>query len=250
MGLMKKHKQEFGWDKVWWVLGLLLWVGASFVVCQYVVAYAMHWILGDNILKPVWNTVFAAVVYTLSLLVTILAPWVSLKMKTSREELGLTGLPTWTDIGLAPVGFVVYYVAGIFLMILLMRVFPGVDWEQAQDVGFENLFLVSDKILAFLALVVIAPIAEEIIFRGWLYGKIRAKVPAWVGILAVSVLFGLLHWGWNVDAPQWNVVANVFCMSIVLCMLREITGTIWSGVILHMLKNGLAFYLLFVSGMF
>ena len=41
----------------------------------------------------------------------------------------------------------------------------------------------------------------------------------------------------------------MFALSIVLCGLREITGTIHAGILLHMLKNGIAFYLLFVMGM-
>ena len=86
----------------------------------------------------------------------------------------------------------------------------------------------------------IAPIAEEVVFRGWLYGKFRSKMPAYLSIVLVSALFGLMH-------GQWNVGINVFCLSIVLCLLREVTGTIWSGIVLHMLKNGLAFYLLFVN---
>ena len=46
---------------------------------------------------------------------------------------------------------------------------------------------------------------------------------------------------------QWNVGINVFAMSIVLCVMREITGSIYSGILLHMLKNMLAFYLLYIA---
>jgi len=36
---------------------------------------------------------------------------------------------------------------------------------------------------------------------------------------------------------------------LVLCTLRIVTGSIWAGVLLHMIKNGLAFYVLFVAPM-
>ncbi|MCL1839959.1 CPBP family intramembrane metalloprotease [Candidatus Saccharibacteria bacterium] len=246
----KAEKGKFDWKKVGWVAGLLAWVGVSLIACQLVVSYVMIAILGDAVVQPVWTTLYSAIVYILCLLLVIFVPWQVMKMKTNREELGLMGLPTWTDIGLAPVGFVVYFIVAILVMALMSVILPGVNWEQAQEVGFENLFFFSDRILAFVALVILAPVAEEIIFRGWLYGKIRSKVPAWVGILAVSVLFGLMHLGFNVEALQWNAALNIFCMSVVLCVLREITGTIWSGMILHMVKNGLAFYLLFINGFF
>ena len=245
---MKKRK--FDKKIIGWVLGLTVWVGVSLVASQFVMSFLMSWILGPAVAQPVWSTVYSALTYGLCLLLVIVVPWKAMKMKTNREELGLKGLPTWVDVGLAPVGFMVYMVVAVMVTALVAAVFPSVDWTQAQQVGYENLFALSDRILAFVALVVVAPVVEEIIFRGWLYGKVRSKVPAWVGVLVVSALFGLLHLGFDVNALQWNVAVNIFCMSVVLCMLREITGTIWSGVILHILKNGVAFYLLFINGMY
>ena len=246
---MNKHERgKFGWSKVCWILGLLAWVIVSLVATQFVVSFLMLWILGDVAAQPVWSTVYSAIVYTLCLLLTVLVPWKLFRMKTSRDELGLTGLPTWTDILLSPVGFAAYFVLAILLVALAGIIFPGINWSQAQEVGYDNLILVSDRILAFTALVVVAPIAEEIIFRGWLYGKMRTKVSAWAGILAVSLVFGLLHLGFDINALQWNVAVNVFFMSVVMCVMREITGTIWSGMLLHILKNGVAFYLLFILG--
>ena len=60
-----------------------------------------------------------------------------------------------------------------------------------------------------------------------------------VAILLVSILFGVVH-------LQWNVGVNVFATSVVLCLMREVTGTVYAGILLHMLKNGIAFFLLYV----
>ncbi|MBQ6393939.1 CPBP family intramembrane metalloprotease, partial [Candidatus Saccharibacteria bacterium] len=86
------------------------------------------------------------------------------------------------------------------------------------------------------------PIAEEVIFMGWLYGKLRSRMGMIMAIFITSVLFCIIQ-------GQWNVGVNVFAMSIVLCGLREVTGTIYAGILLHMVKNGIAFYLLYVMGM-
>ena len=93
--------------------------------------------------------------------------------------------------------------------------------------------------LAFLTLVVIAPIAEEMLFRGFFYGGLRRSFGIILSSLLVSVVFGALH-------MQWNVGVNVFALSLVLCGLRELTGGIWAGVVLHMVKNAIAFYGLFI----
>ena len=129
----------------------------------------------------------------------------------------------------------------------LFSLFPWFNASEIQDVGFNYFVSGGDRVLAFLTTVIVAPIAEEVIFRGWLYGRMREKIASRysnvvsmiVSIFLVSLLFGIIH-------EQWNVGVNVFALSIVLCGLREITGTIHAGILLHMLKNGVAFWLLFM----
>ena len=228
-------------------IGLMcLWVFASVIAAQFVVGWFLILILGrDTFVQPVWTAVYSALSYIIALVLIIFVPmrWI----KSSQEEVGLNGLPTWTDIGLSPVGFIVSIILAAGLT-LLFSIFPWFDANEVQDVGFSIYMSGGDRIIAFFTLVIVAPIAEEIIFRGWLYGKVREKLsalPEWAGILVstliVSLLFGLIH-------MQWNVGVNVFCLSIVLCGLREITGTIYAGILTHIIKNGVAFYLLYVLG--
>lgn len=253
----KDLPKKQGWKVVWEIFLLLVWVGVAVVASQFIVGILIALVAGTEAFdKPVVTAVFSAVSYSLAMFLVIyvppklLAKWRGMGSGTiSREELGLKGWPTWTDVGLAPVGFVVYLLLAAGL-VALFSLFPWFDASEAQDVGFKTFIFGFDRLLAFFTLVVIAPIAEEVIFRGWLYQKIRSKLwnevahPAAIIIttLLVSVLFGLIH-------AQWNVGVNVFAMSLVLCALREITGTIYAGILLHMLKNGVAFYLLYVLGM-
>lgn len=229
------------------VILMCIWIFASVVAAQFAIGWLMILILGKAAMsQPVWTAVYSALSYVIAMILIILVPkrW----LKISRNELGLTGFPTWTDIGLAPVAFIAATLLAAGL-VALFNLFPWFDANQAQETGFSIYMSGGDRIIAFITLVVIAPIAEEIIFRGWLYGKIRsrlaAKLPERVGILisilVVSVLFGAIH-------LQWNVGVNVFCLSVVLCGLREITGTIYAGILTHIIKNGVAFYLLYVLG--
>ena len=216
------------------------------IAVQYAIVFGLYLLLGkERLTTPVWTTVANALIYALS---TFLIIWVPVKFfkkeRLSRTDLGLRDLPTWMDIGLAPAGLIAYFILAVALVAVFSR-FPFFDASQAQELGY-NLINGFDRIVAFFALCVIAPIAEEIMFRGWLYAKLRTAIPGKklsliLSIFLTSALFGLMH-------GQWNVGVNVFAMSIVLCALREVTGTIYSGILLHILKNTIAFALVYVFG--
>jgi membrane protease YdiL (CAAX protease family) len=62
----------------------------------------------------------------------------------------------------------------------------------------------------------------------------------WLAILITSTLFGLIH-------GAWNVGIDTFALSIVLCVVRLKTGSLWASILIHMTKNAIAFYLLFIN---
>ena len=144
------------------------------------------------------------------------------------------------DILLAPAGFIVYFLASALLIFLTTQLLPGFDVEQVQEIGFDNIAQRHEYLMAFITLVIIAPVAEEALFRGYLYGHLRARIPIWLAMVITSAVFGAVH-------GQLNVAIDTFALSMIMCSLREVTGSIWAGILLHMLKNGLAFYLLFVN---
>ena len=250
----KKNQKQSGWKIAWTIFLLCVWVAVSVIAVEFLVGWTMYFLLGkETFNRPVWTAIYSAVSYILAMALIILVPLLIRKRKIDKKELrkdiGLIDLPTWTDVGLAPIGFIVSIILAAGLA-AAFSLFPWFNAEEAQNVGF-NIFMNSgDRMIAFLTLVVVAPIAEEIIFRGWLYDKVRnklnGKLPGkWgvaISILVVSFVFGLIH-------LQWNVGVNVFALSVVLCVLREVTGTIYAGILTHMIKNGVAFFLLYVIGM-
>lgn len=65
----------------------------------------------------------------------------------------------------------------------------GIDREQSRLTWLFALYSLSA-----------APVIEELIFRGWLVVTHRGRAALWVGILAASLLFALLHpflWAWD-----------------------------------------------------
>lgn len=227
-----------------YIVGLPVWVFAGFMVAQvavvalYVGIDSLGAITTAN--GTVLNAVVTALIYAATVLIIFGVPWVVAKHKTSLTDLGLHRLPTWADIAWVFAGVVAYIVVTSIINAIARVALPFVDFEQVQDVGFSNLLSQSEYILAFLSLVVLAPVAEEVLFRGYLFGKLNKHVAAWVSVIITSVLFAVVHF-------QWNVSIDVFALSIVLCILRIKTGSVWSSIILHMVKNGVAFYFLFIN---
>lgn len=228
-----------------WAIALTIWTGAMFFLAQIVVSLvALFFIKQFNLVtnENVVQTVIMAISYVVAIALIILPPWYLMKSKVGKDSLGLRGLPTWTDILLAPIGYIASMVATMAVLLVIQAFVPSFNLQETQDVGFrmESLYSNADKMVAFAALVILAPIAEELIFRGYLYGKLRTRLSAIPAIILVSVLFGFMH-------GQWNVGIVVGVMSIFLCIARELTGTIYAGILMHMIRNGLAFYLLYIN---
>jgi membrane protease YdiL (CAAX protease family) len=226
-------------------LGLPAWVAIGFFTAAFVVGGLMALLRALNIPiasinENVLSTALAAIVYLLTLGVVIGLPWLVKKRRITLQDIGMQRLPSWTDIWMAPAGLIVYLILSAGLIMLATSLLPWFDVGQAQSTGFGQLTQRYEYILAFVTLVVIAPVAEEILFRGYLFGKLRKYIPIWVAILITSLLFGLIH-------GAWNVAIDTFALSIVLCLLRLSTGSLWAPILLHMTKNGIAFYILFIN---
>jgi len=224
-------------------IGLVLWVVVAFFLAGLGV-YGLFYALDVLGISPALTAASsqllqAAMVYVLTLGIAIALPKFILKQRTSLKDIGLQRMPYWKDIGLAFIAVVPYLAISTGLVLLATNYLPGFNADQVQDVGFSKTMNQSGLLVAFITLVILAPVAEEALFRGYLYGKMRKSTSAVVAILLTSLGFAVVH-------GQINVGIDVFALSIILCLLRELTGSIWAGILLHMIKNAVAFYFLFI----
>jgi len=81
-----------------------------------------------------------------------------------------------------------------------------------------------------LLAVFVAPFCEEVLFRGFLFaGLLRAMPLPWAVILS-AFIFAAAH----ADGPSFPVL---FCIGLLLALLRWYTDSLWPGIFLHMLNN-------------
>ena len=127
--------------------------------------------------------------------------------------------------------------------------------KDAENAPIEQLFKDPHAALLLMAMaVLIAPLVEETVFRGYLYplfGRAFAKLAAHYGadssravrfgmtcgILLTGLLFGMLH-GWQLG---WNVtlVSLLTLVGVIFTLARAITGTVLASFLMHLGYNSL-----------
>lgn len=163
--------------------------------------------------------------------------WLFLRnRKLGFKNLGFAKIKA-TDFAWLAIAVLGYFVALSVALVIVSNV-PGFDSEQTQDIGY-GAVAGWQLLFAFIGLVILPPLAEEMMFRGFMYRGLAGKWPKLVAALITSLLFAVVHF-------QWNVGVDVFVLSLVLIWLYERTNNLWMCVFLHAFKNGLAFLALFV----
>jgi sodium transport system permease protein len=87
-----------------------------------------------------------------------------------------------------------------------------------------------------VVLVVIPALLEEWFFRGYLYGALRQRLNGPTTILVNALLFGVFHFVLNIDLG-WQRILPSALMGIPLSLVREATGSILPGMLLHACYN-------------
>ena len=168
--------------------------------------------------------------------------WVLRRRKLKLAAIGLGRRLSWRDIKWAVGGFLGFYGLLFAVTAILLLLVPGFDIEAPQDVGFNVLATPLDQIIALVALVILPPIGEETLMRGYLYSGLRSRLHFWPALLITSLLFGAAHLSTGVSGPLWAAAVDTFILSAVLVYLRERTGALYAPIMLHGLNNLVAFF--------
>ena len=89
-----------------------------------------------------------------------------------------------------------------------------------------------------VALALVPAVCEELFFRGYLQTAFRAEMPGPLAVGLSSMLFGLFHVVVR-DALFFERFAPTCFLGVILGVVCLKTGSIWPGMLLHVLHNGL-----------
>lgn len=166
--------------------------------------------------------------------------------KLGLDSIGLKK-PRWSDVGFGLLALPAYFFLYLVTVAVVSYFVPSLNVSQNQDIGFTNVYGVLAMTLTFISLVILPPLAEEIMVRGLLYSSLKKGLKLIPAALITSLIFAAAHLPEGGSAgPLYIAALDTFILSLVLIYLREKTGSLWASITLHACKNGVAFIALFV----
>jgi hypothetical protein len=154
----------------------------------------------------------------------------------------LAARPTPAQFGLRPtrlrlalkwmaIGYAAFWVLSTIWLAVL-----GVSSKDhtLDDLGHSAAALAAAAILVS----VVAPIAEEFLFRGYIFTALRG----WAGVLGSAAITGLLFGAIHADSSRpWAFLLPLAFFGFVLCLIYWKTGSLYPCIALHSVNNAFAF---------
>lgn len=224
----ENEQHRFGWWK--FILYFVTYLGVQTVLILIAFVLYLNFIEFSNmeqLIDTFLTSYWLLYVDFLGFLITVFI------FKSSRKFLkgmfSFAPLKSWRAYVYLVGAFVFMYIT----QYLLLEVFQLEDASgQVETFGFDRLSLTWVQVtLLFVAMAVVTPIKEEILFRGVLHGFLADKWHFWLGLLISSVIFGVLHIGYPISAT---------IMGIVFVVLYKLTRSLVVPIILHIVWNGFA----------
>jgi membrane protease YdiL (CAAX protease family)/uncharacterized RDD family membrane protein YckC len=125
-----------------------------------------------------------------------------------------------------------------FGYLVAIAIYASLVVEPDQDDIARDLGLDSETIAAafsVLLIAIVAPISEELFFRGLLYGGLRRRMAPVLAALISGLIFGGLH-----ATTGLTAVPPLVILGFVLALLYERTGSLWPPILVHFVNNSLA----------
>lgn len=167
------------------------------------------------------------------LLLGILVALFVVRKKAPFREMGFYRLPVVTLLPLLLLGACANIVLVYLLNLLPESILADyVDSTQLLDSG--------STFWSICATVVVAPLVEEVVFRGLMFSRLRRGIPVFWAAAAVSIVFALMH-----GQALW--IAYAFLLGILLIYTAWKFHSIWASLAIHFAFNGVNVLLGYMS---
>ena len=170
----------------------------------------------------------SALSYALSMTLTIVGVLIYRKLRRGKGKVFRLSMRGFNPL-LILWGFVLVLITGIVIEPVL-NLFPESFLDLLNQMGANGGWSV-------LMLAVLAPVMEEVLFRGILLESVREKYSSGRAIVVSALMFGVIH-----IIPQQ--VVNAFVIGLILGYIYVRTDSLWPVIIIHALNNAMAYVIM------
>ena len=158
----------------------------------------------------------------------------SFTRKPKAWHFGLRRSRFWPTVGWAALGlFSFYLLAAIYSAVVQ----PDAEQTVAQDLGGDEGTI--GLIAAGFMVVCVAPVAEELFFRGFFYRALRSRYSVLGAALIDGLVFGAIHWDFSGDGAL--ILPPLATLGLMFCLVYEKTGSLYPVIALHAINNSIAY---------
>jgi membrane protease YdiL (CAAX protease family) len=213
------------WTSSGW--GLLAGAAGMFAVFVYTIVWMLtHGLRLANAQDPVYATAAGILFLTAPMIVLVIAA--KIRQQSLRSYFALQGF----SFGNLAIGFacLTALIAVSSTIQLLVGTKGGANYMETTYLAAKAAGVLP---LMWLSLVVVAPVTEELFFRGFLH---RGWAPSWLGvsgtIVVTAILWALLHQQYNIGG-----ILFIFVMGLIFGWMRQRSGSTLLPMLLHTFNN-------------
>jgi len=151
-----------------------------------------------------------------------------------KRGLGMSGRRWLYDTGRAVLGYLTILPICVGLNLAAVYVFSilGISPRYHPVLEHQESFSPTWRALSIVSTVVLAPLAEEVFFRGLLQSMIRRYLRSgWLAVLIASALFAAMH----LNQPQ--AIGSLFALAVAMGYNYERTGRLFAPILIHAIFN-------------
>lgn len=222
---------------------------AAAYVVPAVVVLTLHQVGVVRALKgPAWSPIlpyysFATTIAFYGVLLAIVLFFASRHGGGAWARLGLRRFAVWVAVLMPPLALFLQVLTGIISEIL-SPLLGGM--KNPQGCNISQAFG-ADPYLAVISIAVIAPVVEEIVFRGFIYGGLRRKWGVSLSVVVSSLVFALAH-SFSVGGSILLLGPSLFIAGVALALVYERSRSLVPGMVLHASFNLIAVVAIFLVG--
>lgn len=211
------------WGDMLAVIGIyLLATVATSIVVAIIAAVSGG---AENLAERISSGPMSVLSYALSMGLTIVGTLIYKKLRRGGGKAFRLSMRGFNPM-LILWGFVLILITGIVIEPLL-ELFPESFLKMVDQMGMHGGW-------SILMLVILAPVMEEVLFRGILLESVRSKYNSGRAIVVSALMFGVIHF-----IPQQ--VVNAFVIGLILGFIYVRTDSLWPVIIIHALNNAMAY---------